>query len=94
MAQEPLWPDRGETGTLPSPPSPHLPPQKKKTNKKQTKKTTKKQEAHGPKFAHLSKTATAYIQSHATLPQQLGQKSDSALKRSMVILGSTLEQSW
>ena len=44
-----------------------------------------KQEALGPRFAHLSKTAIAYLQMPChtvpVLPQQLGQKFDDAVKR-------------
>ena len=43
-----------------------------------------KQEAHGPHFTHLSKTAIAYLQMSCNilpvLPQQLGQKFDRAVK--------------
>ena len=57
-----------------------------------------KQEAHGPQFAHLSKTAIAYLEMPCNilpvLPQQLGQKFDSAVKRSKIILGSLFEQTW
>ena len=44
-----------------------------------------KQEVNGPRFAHLSKTAVAYLQvpcnSLPVLPQQLGHKCDRAVKR-------------
>ena len=50
-----------------------------------------KQEANGPWFAHLSKTAIAYLQMPCNflpvLPQQLGYKFDCAIKRSKFILG-------
>ena len=50
------------------------------------------------RFAHLSETAIAYLQMPynilPVLPQQLGQKFDSAVKRSKVILGSSFEQTW
>ena len=43
----------------------------------------------GPRFAHLSKTAIAYLQMSCNflpvLPQQLGQKFDIAVKRSKII---------
>ena len=45
---------------------------------------TIKQEAHGPRIAHLSKTATAYLQMPGNilpaLPQQPGHKFDRAVK--------------
>ena len=49
-----------------------------------------KQEAHGPQFAHLIKTAIAYLQIPCNillvLPQQLRHKYDHTIKRSKVIL--------
>ena len=55
--------------------------------------TKNKQETHGSRFAHLSKTAIAYLQMPCNilpvLTQQLGHKFDCAVKRSKVILGSS-----
>ena len=45
------------------------------------------QEAHGPLFGHLSKTAIAY----PVLLQQLGHKFDCAIQRLKAIQGSSLE---
>ena len=55
-----------------------------------------KQNAHGPQFAHLIKTAIAYLQMPCNffqyLPQQLGHKFDLTKKRSTVILVSSFQQ--
>ena len=60
--------------------------------------TNKKQEAPEPGFLHLSKTAIANLQlPYNVLPvlsQQLGNKSDCAVKRSKVSLGSSFEFTW
>ena len=57
-----------------------------------------KQEAQGPQFAHPGKTVIAYLQMprniFPVLPQQLGHKSDRALKRSKIIVESSSEQTW
>ena len=51
-----------------------------------------------PQFALLSKTATAHLQMPCNilpiLPQQMGQKFDSAIERSKVNLRSSSEQIW
>ena len=53
----------------------------------------RKQEAHGPQFAHLITTATAYLQMPCNilpvLQPQLGHRFDHTIKRSKVILVSS-----
>ena len=53
-----------------------------------------KQEAHGPQFAHLSKTAIAYLlMPFNILPvKPLGHKFGRVIKKFKVILGSPFEQ--
>ena len=60
-------------------------------------KKKKKQEAHRPRFAHLMKTAIAYLQIPCNilpvLPQQLRHKINHTINRSKVILGSSFVHS-
>ena len=57
-----------------------------------------KQEAHGPRFAHLIKTAIAYLQMPCNilpvLSHQLGQKFDRALKKAEGHPRLKFKQTW